>query len=55
MNAGVVAEFDRPDVLLAKPDSIFYELCKNTGTAQFAVLAAKARASKGYENTVALD
>jgi ABC-type multidrug transport system fused ATPase/permease subunit len=54
MNAGVVAEFDRPDVLLAKPDSIFYELCKNTGTAQFSVLAAKARASKGYENTVAL-
>jgi hypothetical protein len=42
MNAGVVAEFDRPDVLLAKPDSIFYELCKNTGTAQFSVLAAKA-------------
>ena len=42
MNAGVVAEFDRPNVLLSDPSSIFYELCMNTGKAQFKVLAAKA-------------
>jgi ATP-binding cassette, subfamily C (CFTR/MRP), member 1 len=45
MNAGVVAEFDRPDLLLDNEDSIFYELCMNTGTAQFEVLAAKAKAN----------
>lgn len=44
MNSGVLAEFDRPDVLLENPDSIFYELCMNTGRGQFEVLAAKARA-----------
>jgi len=44
MNAGVVAEFDSPDVLLEDPESIFYELCMNTGKAQFDVLVAKARA-----------
>jgi ABC-type multidrug transport system fused ATPase/permease subunit len=44
MNSGVVAEYDRPDVLLDDPTSIFYELCMNTGRAQFEVLAAKAKA-----------
>jgi len=44
MNAGVVAEFDSPDVLLEDPESIFYELCMNMGKAQFDVLVAKARA-----------
>jgi hypothetical protein len=38
-----VAEFERPDVLLENPESIFHELCMNTGKAQFEVLAAKAR------------
>jgi ATP-binding cassette, subfamily C (CFTR/MRP), member 1 len=52
MSAGVVAEFDRPEVLLENPTSIFYELCMNTGKAQFAVLAAKARARKGYGGTM---
>jgi ABC-type multidrug transport system fused ATPase/permease subunit len=45
MNAGVIAEFDRPEVLLDDPESIFYELCMNTGKAQFQVLAARARAN----------
>jgi len=44
MNAGVVAEFDAPHVLLENPESIFYELCMNTGQAQFDVLVARARA-----------
>jgi ABC-type multidrug transport system fused ATPase/permease subunit len=44
INDGVVAEYDRPDVLLENPESIFYELCMNTGRAQFDVLFAKARA-----------
>ena len=44
INDGVVAEYDRPDVLLENPESIFYELCMNTGRAQFKVLFAKARA-----------
>lgn len=43
VSAGVVAEYDRPDVLLENPESIFYELCMNTGKAQFETLAAKAR------------
>jgi ABC-type multidrug transport system fused ATPase/permease subunit len=43
MNAGVVAEYDPPDVLLENPDSIFYELCMNTGPAQFQVLYNKAK------------
>ena len=42
INDGVVAEYDRPDVLLENPESIFYELCLNTGRAQFEVLFAKA-------------
>jgi ATP-binding cassette, subfamily C (CFTR/MRP), member 1 len=45
MNAGVIAEFDRPDVLLEDSNSIFYELCQNTGKAQFQVLFARAKAS----------
>ncbi|GAX23747.1 hypothetical protein FisN_12Hh325 [Fistulifera solaris] len=44
MNAGVVAEFDTPHNLLEDHDSIFHELCMNTGKAQFEVLAARARA-----------
>jgi len=44
INDGVVAEYDRPDVLLENRESIFYELCMNTGRAQFEALAAKARA-----------
>jgi ATP-binding cassette, subfamily C (CFTR/MRP), member 1 len=43
MNAGVIAEFDRPDVLLEDSESIFHELCQNTGKAQFQVLLARAR------------
>jgi ABC-type multidrug transport system ATPase subunit len=44
VSSGVVAEFERgPDVLLENPESIFYELCMNTGKAQFEALAAKAR------------
>jgi ABC-type multidrug transport system fused ATPase/permease subunit len=45
MNAGVVAEYAPPDVLLDDPDSIFYELCMNTGPAQFQVLYNKAKAN----------
>jgi len=51
MNHGVVAEFDAPHVLLSNPDSVFRELCMNTGKAKFEALAAKARANaaaKGY-------
>lgn len=44
MNAGVIAEFERPDVLLETEDSIFRELCMNTGPAQFEVLKSKAKA-----------
>lgn len=43
VSAGVVAEYDRPDLLLDNPESIFYELCMNAGQAQFNALAAKAR------------
>jgi len=43
VNAGVVAEYERPDVLLSNPESIFYELCMNTGKAQFDALAKKAQ------------
>ncbi len=53
VSAGVVAEYDRPDVLLDNPDSIFHELCMNTGLAQFNALAAKARQhaiEKGLRN-----
>ena len=45
MNSGVVAEFDRPDILLDDSESIFYELCMNSGKASFAGLAAKAKAN----------
>ena len=44
MNSGVIAEFERPDVLLETEGSIFRELCMNTGPAQFEVLKAKAKA-----------
>jgi ABC-type multidrug transport system fused ATPase/permease subunit len=44
IDSGVVAEYERPDVLLENSESIFYELCMNTGKTQFKVLAAKARA-----------
>lgn len=53
VSAGVVAEYERPDVLLENPESIFHELCMNTGVAQFNVLAAKARQyaiNKGLRN-----
>eukprot|EP00544_Gedaniella_sp_CCMP2646_P003026 CAMPEP_0202506972 /NCGR_PEP_ID=MMETSP1361-20130828/51477_1 /ASSEMBLY_ACC=CAM_ASM_000849 /TAXON_ID=210615 /ORGANISM="Staurosira complex sp., Strain CCMP2646" /LENGTH=1297 /DNA_ID=CAMNT_0049141063 /DNA_START=1584 /DNA_END=5477 /DNA_ORIENTATION=+ len=53
IDSGVVAEYERPDVLLENPKSIFYELCMNTGRAQFEALAAKARAhavEKEYES-----
>jgi ABC-type multidrug transport system fused ATPase/permease subunit len=45
MNAGVVAEYDPPHVLLENSESIFYELCMNAGKAQFEVLCARARAN----------
>ena len=45
MNAGVVAEYDTPQTLLEDSSSIFYELCLNTGDAQFEVLKAKVRAN----------
>ena len=45
MNSGVVAEFDSPDTLLDDSESIFYELCMNSGKASFAGLAAKAKAN----------
>ena len=43
MDAGVIAEFENPATLLDNPNSIFYELCMNTGKAQFEVLRSKAR------------
>ena len=45
MDAGVIAEFDRPDILLDDEDSIFHELCRNTGRSQFQNLVARARAN----------
>ena len=44
MNAGVIAEFERPDVLLDTEGSIFRELCMNAGPSQFEVLKTKAKA-----------
>jgi ABC-type multidrug transport system fused ATPase/permease subunit len=44
INDGVVAEYERPDLLMGDPDSIFYELCMNTGKAQFDALFEKAKA-----------
>jgi ABC-type multidrug transport system fused ATPase/permease subunit len=43
VSAGVVAEYDSPDVLIENPDSVFHELCKNTGEAHFAALVEKAK------------
>jgi ABC-type multidrug transport system fused ATPase/permease subunit len=43
VSAGVVAEFDTPDELLENPESVFYELCMNTGEAQFQALKEKAK------------
>jgi ABC-type multidrug transport system fused ATPase/permease subunit len=45
MDAGVIAEFESPATLLDNPNSIFYELCMNTGKAQFDALRSKARAN----------
>jgi ABC-type multidrug transport system fused ATPase/permease subunit len=50
MNAGVVSEYDPPHVLLENPDSLFYELCMNTGRAQFEVLKAKADSKANIDN-----
>jgi hypothetical protein len=43
VSAGVVAEYDSPDVLIDDPKSVFHELCMNTGEAQFAALSDKAK------------
>lgn len=43
ISAGVVAEFDRPDILIEDPDSVFHELCMNTGKAHFGALVQKAK------------
>jgi ATP-binding cassette, subfamily C (CFTR/MRP), member 1 len=45
VSAGVVAEYDHPDVLIQDPKSVFHELCMNTGEAQFAALSEKAKKS----------
>jgi ABC-type multidrug transport system fused ATPase/permease subunit len=42
---GVVAEYERPDVLLENPESIFYELCMNTGRTQFRSSCCKGTSS----------
>ncbi|KAG7373767.1 multidrug ABC transporter permease/ATPase [Nitzschia inconspicua] len=44
VSSGVVAEFDRPDILIEDPNSVFHELCMNTGKAQYQELARKAKA-----------
>jgi ABC-type multidrug transport system fused ATPase/permease subunit len=44
MDSGVIAEFERPDILLETEGSIFRELCMNTGPTQFGFLKAKAKA-----------
>jgi ABC-type multidrug transport system fused ATPase/permease subunit len=51
MNAGVVSEYDPPHVLLENPDSLFYELCMNTGKAQFEVLKGKAKAKANINDS----
>jgi ATP-binding cassette, subfamily C (CFTR/MRP), member 1 len=51
MNAGVVSEYDPPHVLLENPDSLFYELCMNTGKAQFEVLKGKAKAKANIDDS----
>jgi ABC-type multidrug transport system fused ATPase/permease subunit len=55
INGGVVAEFERPYLLLEDPDSIFHELCMNTGRAQFEALYAKARAHAEEKVTNAVE
>ena len=41
MKAGVGAEYDAPESLLADAESVFYELGMNTGRDQFEVSGAK--------------
>lgn len=50
LDQGRLAEFDRPSVLLANPNSKFYALCKSTGKTEFAVLQRMANeaAEKAY-------
>lgn len=43
VSAGVVAEYEPPHKLLENPESVFYELCMNTGEAQFEALKEKAK------------
>jgi ATP-binding cassette, subfamily C (CFTR/MRP), member 1 len=43
VSAGVVAEYDAPDVLIEDPKSVFHELCMNTGEAQYEALCQKAK------------
>jgi ABC-type multidrug transport system fused ATPase/permease subunit len=43
VSAGVVAEYDAPDVLIEDPNSVFHELCMNTGEAQYEALCQKAK------------
>jgi len=43
VSAGVVAEYDSPDVLIQDPKSVFHELCMNTGEAQYEALCQKAK------------
>jgi ABC-type proline/glycine betaine transport system ATPase subunit len=52
MNAGVIAEYDRPEVLLNDPTTIFHELCRNTGQAQFEGLCARANANAATRPTL---
>lgn len=52
MSAGLIAEFERPDVLLETEGSIFRELCMNTGPAQFEVLKSKAKAFASEKGTI---
>lgn len=43
VSAGVVAEFESPHKLLENPQSVFYELCMNTGESQFEALKETAK------------
>lgn len=43
LDQGRLAEFDRPSVLLANPNSKFYALCKSTGKTEFAILQRMAK------------
>lgn len=45
MNDGLVAEYDRPHLLLENPTSIFHNLCKSTGKSRFELLVERARAN----------